>query len=170
MRRISYANVMATLAVFIALGGTSYAALRITGHNIKNGTITGRDIKNHSVSRSDVRSLGSTGLRVTEVESTEKTLAPGDFGGSFNAHCPTGSVVVGTGFNGPFDEVGGFVKSYHTFVGGFFENDSYISLTGEVEAICAQSGASAASIAALHRGDLRRWHADIARAMQRATR
>ena len=26
-RRLSYANVMATLAVFIALGGSSYAAL-----------------------------------------------------------------------------------------------------------------------------------------------
>ena len=30
-QRLTYANVMATVAVFIALGGSSYAALSITG-------------------------------------------------------------------------------------------------------------------------------------------
>ena len=49
MRRIrgklSYANVVATLALFIALGGTSYAALTITGNNVKNVSLTGRDVK-----------------------------------------------------------------------------------------------------------------------------
>ena len=47
--RLSYANVMATLAVFVALGGTSYAAIKITGKNVKNGSLTGVDIKKHSV-------------------------------------------------------------------------------------------------------------------------
>ena len=28
--RLTYANVMATIAVFVALGGTSYAAIKIT--------------------------------------------------------------------------------------------------------------------------------------------
>ena len=44
-RHLSYANVMGTLAVFIALGGTSYAALSITGHNVKNGSLTFRDLR-----------------------------------------------------------------------------------------------------------------------------
>ena len=30
---LTYANVMATIAVFIALGGTSYAAITITGRS-----------------------------------------------------------------------------------------------------------------------------------------
>lgn len=47
-------------------------------------------------------------------------------------------VVIGTGFNGPFNAVGGFVKAYGTFVGGFFENESSITLEGSVQAICAQ--------------------------------
>lgn len=34
--KLSYANVMATIAMFVALGGTSYAAIRITGANVKN--------------------------------------------------------------------------------------------------------------------------------------
>jgi hypothetical protein len=53
--RLSYANVMATIAVFIALGGTSYAAITITGKNVKNGSLTGVDIKNNSLAGADVR-------------------------------------------------------------------------------------------------------------------
>jgi hypothetical protein len=47
--RLSYANVMATVAVFIALGGASYAAIRITGTEVVNGSLTGKDIKKKSV-------------------------------------------------------------------------------------------------------------------------
>lgn len=45
----TYANVMATLAVFIALGGSSYAALTITGRNVKDRSLTGRELKRDSV-------------------------------------------------------------------------------------------------------------------------
>lgn len=48
-RNLSYANVMATLAVFIALGGTSYAALQLTGRDIKDGSLTGRELQRNSI-------------------------------------------------------------------------------------------------------------------------
>ena len=44
-RKLSYANVVATLALFIALGGSSYAALRLTGRDIQDGSLTAREIK-----------------------------------------------------------------------------------------------------------------------------
>jgi hypothetical protein len=44
-RRLSYANVVATLALFVALGGSSYAAFKITGRDVINGSITYRDLK-----------------------------------------------------------------------------------------------------------------------------
>ena len=47
--RLTYANVMATVAMFVALGGTSYAAITITSRNVKDGSLTGRDIKKKSV-------------------------------------------------------------------------------------------------------------------------
>lgn len=53
-RHLSYANVMATVAVFIALGGSSYAALRITGRDVRDGSLTGRDVKNHSIRSRDL--------------------------------------------------------------------------------------------------------------------
>jgi hypothetical protein len=54
-RRLSYANVIATLALFVALGGTSYAAIKITGKDVQNGSLTGADIKKHSVQLNRLR-------------------------------------------------------------------------------------------------------------------
>jgi hypothetical protein len=55
--RLTYANVIATIALFIALGGTSVAAkkLVITGKNIKNNTVTSADIKNYSLRAKDLK-------------------------------------------------------------------------------------------------------------------
>jgi hypothetical protein len=48
-QRLSYANVMATVAVFIALGGSSYAALTITGADVRNGSLSYRDLKKNTL-------------------------------------------------------------------------------------------------------------------------
>jgi hypothetical protein len=47
--RLSYSNVTATLAVFVAFGGTSYAALEVTGRDIKDGSLTGKDVRRDSL-------------------------------------------------------------------------------------------------------------------------
>jgi hypothetical protein len=47
--KLTYANVMATMAMFVALGGSSYAAIAITGRDVKNRSLTGREFKNNSV-------------------------------------------------------------------------------------------------------------------------
>jgi hypothetical protein len=54
-RRISPSLVISVVALFVALGGTSYAALTITGKNVKNSSLTGADIKNSSLTSSDVK-------------------------------------------------------------------------------------------------------------------
>jgi hypothetical protein len=63
--RLTYANVMATAAVFIALGGVSYAAQGavsslITGSKIKNSSVTGADIKNSSLTGGDIKNKSLT--------------------------------------------------------------------------------------------------------------
>jgi len=62
---LSFANVMATMAVFIALGGTSYAAVMITGADVRDGSLTGRDVRDGSLGASDVisSSLGTGEIR-----------------------------------------------------------------------------------------------------------
>lgn len=47
--KLTYANVVATLALFVALGGSSYAALSITGRDVKNGSLTAKDVKRNAL-------------------------------------------------------------------------------------------------------------------------
>jgi hypothetical protein len=70
--RISYANVMATLAVFIALGGSSYATLTITGKDVKNSSLTGSDVKDNSLTGADVKGI-------TSADVTDRSLLASDF-------------------------------------------------------------------------------------------
>lgn len=104
---------------------------------------------------------------IVEVDGAELSLSPGQFGGAPLASCPPGAEVVGTGFNGPFNVVGGFVKAYGTFVGGFFANESSITLTGSVEAICAEVGGAGASTSA---AEINAFHRDVAEAERLAAR
>ncbi len=65
--RFTYANVMATIAVFVVLGGSGYAATKIDGANIKNKSISGKKLKNRTISgrkikKSTINALtGATG-------------------------------------------------------------------------------------------------------------
>ncbi|HWM64002.1 MAG TPA: hypothetical protein VNP96_08455 [Solirubrobacterales bacterium] len=47
--RLTYANVVATLALFAALGGSSYAVSKIDGSDIRNGSLTGKEFKKNSI-------------------------------------------------------------------------------------------------------------------------
>ena len=63
--RLSYANIMATIAVFIALGGTSYAALKLPRNSVgavqlKSGAVTSAKIRNATIRAADL-SAGARG-------------------------------------------------------------------------------------------------------------
>jgi hypothetical protein len=73
-RRISPSLVISVVALFVALGGTSYAALTITGKNVKDSSLTSKDIKDNSLTSGDVRN-GT--LRVRDFRSGELAKAPG---------------------------------------------------------------------------------------------
>ena len=68
-RRPQPATVISLVALFVALGGTSYAALSVTGKNVKNSSLTGADIKNSSITGTDVknRSLRAVDFRAGEL-------------------------------------------------------------------------------------------------------
>ncbi len=58
---------MATVAVFIALGGSSYAAVKVTGNDVKNETLTGADVKNNSLTGKDIRAGSITSWNTTDL-------------------------------------------------------------------------------------------------------
>jgi hypothetical protein len=52
----TYANVMATLAVFVALGGSSYAAVTLSQNSVKSGHIGKGQVRNSDIARNAIRS------------------------------------------------------------------------------------------------------------------
>src|SRR4051795_5606509 len=66
--RLSYANVMATLAVFIALGGSSYAAIKLPRNSvdaaeIRTGAVRSPEIKDRSIKTADLAQSTRAALR-----------------------------------------------------------------------------------------------------------
>ena len=81
-RHLSYANVMASIAVFLAFGGVGYAATNINGNQLvkasvgagksKNGTITSTQVKANSLTGGsiDESSLGTVPAAKTATTAT----------------------------------------------------------------------------------------------------
>jgi hypothetical protein len=118
---LTYANVMATVAVFVALGGSSYAALQVTSKNVPRDALTGADIKN--LTGTDVRNDSLTGVDVKNLRSADiangqllaEDLAPGQLPkgepgapGATGAQGPAGAAGAtgATGAQGPAGDIG----------------------------------------------------------------
>jgi hypothetical protein len=64
--RPSVALVVAFAALFTALGGTGYAALKITGKNVANSSLTGLDVKNKSLGPQELKPDSLGGAQINE--------------------------------------------------------------------------------------------------------
>jgi hypothetical protein len=105
LSRLSYANVVATVALFLALstGGAWAASTLISGSKIKRGTITGKQIKDGSLSGVDLAKASVTAHRLAAGVLTQG--AKGDAGakGDTGPKGDTGQ-KGDTGDRGPSDE------------------------------------------------------------------
>jgi hypothetical protein len=63
---ITYANVVASLALFLALGGVGYAAATIGSGQIKNNSVRSKDIRNKTVVGKDVKGNAIGAAQVKE--------------------------------------------------------------------------------------------------------
>lgn len=86
--RLTYANVIATLALFVALGGSSYAALKISGRDIKAHTITGQKIKPNTLGRRQIKESSLSAVpRALNAAKLEGRTAE-----DFLVRCPQGTL------------------------------------------------------------------------------
>jgi hypothetical protein len=114
--RLTYANVIATLALFVALGGSSYAAIKLPKNSVGSG-----QIKTNPVGSSEVKqgSLGTGDFKSSQLAALEGPRGPQGAAGApgvsgyqllsesepttattFKAHtvtCPAGKQVLGGG-------------------------------------------------------------------------
>ena len=58
-----YANVASTVALIVALGGTSYAASKLTGKDIKDGSLTGKDVRKESLGSKQIKGLKASDFK-----------------------------------------------------------------------------------------------------------
>lgn len=54
-QHLSYSNTTATLALFVALGGTSYAVLSVDSQQVVDNSLRSEDLRNNSVRGKDIR-------------------------------------------------------------------------------------------------------------------
>ena len=80
--RLTYANVMATVAVFVALGGSSYAALSLPKKSVgtkqlKRNAVTSSKVRNGAITGADVNesSFGQVPSAATAANATNATNA-----------------------------------------------------------------------------------------------
>jgi hypothetical protein len=110
---LSYANVMATIAVFLALGGVGYAATALPKNSvgapqIKRGGVASSEVKNGSLKRVDFSKSALASLTGAKGDSGAKG-AKGDAGpkGDTGARGATGA----TGDTGPAGLAGVEIRS-----------------------------------------------------------
>jgi hypothetical protein len=134
--RASHGTVVAYLALFVALGGSSYAAVAITGRDVRDGSLTGRDIRNNSLTGRDVRGItgrdvrnnsltGADVARLRRADFVPGALTPTshfvvendsvgpDGSGVTEVDCPAGQVVTGGGFSGNVQQITGHLAASH---------------------------------------------------------
>jgi hypothetical protein len=89
-RRLNYANVVATLALFIALGGSSYAVSRISGSQLKNNSVAGKKLKRNT--------LGGKRIKESRLGTVPSARNAGAVGGlsaqQLLVRCPQGTLAA----------------------------------------------------------------------------
>jgi hypothetical protein len=121
-RLLTFSNVIACLALFVALGGSVYAAGKISGKQIKRSSLPGNRIKPKtiqpnrikpkSLTARQVKTDSLTGTQINEktlvgvsaaalaevqYHSTTATLPGGGRVGTATANCPPDTYVIGGG-------------------------------------------------------------------------
>jgi hypothetical protein len=93
-RHFSFANLTALLALFVALGGSSYAALSVGSDQIADNSVRSRDLRNNDVRGRDIRrgTVRGTDVRNADLQGKDvrdNTIAGADVKESSLARVPS---------------------------------------------------------------------------------
>jgi hypothetical protein len=111
-RLLSFSNVIACLALFVALGGSVYAAQKISGKQIKKSSLPGNRLKPKTVPANRIKPNSLSGAQINEgtlvgvsasalagvhYQATTITLPNNGRVATATANCPPGAYAIGGG-------------------------------------------------------------------------
>ncbi|MBS1880759.1 MAG: hypothetical protein JST31_14710 [Actinobacteria bacterium] len=100
-RSLSFSNVVAVVALFFALGGTVYAAGKISGSQIKPNSIPANRIKSKSISASQIKPGTISGAQIQAGSISASQVKSGSLtGAQIQAGSLTGAQVNGATLTG----------------------------------------------------------------------
>ena len=120
-KSLTFSNVIACLALFIALGGSVYAANKISGKQIKKSSLPGNRIKPKTIPSNRIKPNSLTGKQINEktltgisaaaladvqYQAVQAELPAGGRTGTLTANCPPGAYAIGGGATLSSDERG----------------------------------------------------------------
>jgi hypothetical protein len=100
-KQLTYSNVIASMALFIALGGASYAAIKLPANSvgskqIKDGAVGSADVKNHALKAGDFKGGLPSGPRGPRGPEGERGAAAAKYWARIKGGA-TPSVISGSG-------------------------------------------------------------------------
>ena len=119
-RHLSYANVMATIAVFLALGGGAYAAATVGSSEIKSNAILSRHIKNGQVKNADLAPNSVGGGKIVDGSVGSPDLAANSVGGDKIVDGSVGSPDLAANSVGTANVIDGSVQAQDLAPGASF--------------------------------------------------
>lgn len=123
--RLSYANVMSTIAVLLALGGSAYA-VTITSSNVKDESLLSRDIHNGTIKSVDLGSNSVTGTKIAANTITNSDVNLNDlttWRNDINTIRP-GIVTVNSGAT--YDGILDCTSTAHAVTGGVYTDQTHL--------------------------------------------
>jgi hypothetical protein len=151
--KLTYANVMATVAVFIALGGSAYAATQlkknsvgtkqiknqaVTAAKIKNGAITGAQVKSGSLTGTQINASTLGTVPAAQTATTAQTANSATTAGTASALTPPEAINLVNAPNEPSFEGGSRnlvspVVSGLPATGFYKDHDGIVHIEGAVQ-------------------------------------
>lgn len=74
VRHLTFSNVIALIALFIALGGAAYAGAKIDGKSIVSGSIGGGKLKDETITANKIKKGTITGAQIKEGSITSSVI------------------------------------------------------------------------------------------------
>ena len=93
--RVNHATVVAYLALFVALGGSGYAAVKINGGQLQNRSVAGKKLKKDTLTGTEIKESKLAKVPAANIATNARNLGGKPASAYASSTCPAGMVKVG---------------------------------------------------------------------------